>query len=233
MLKSENIKSFLCFSFLAKKKKSDLFISASYCLEKSPRWSTRPHLRTEVRKEARKGSESFSPPKKKKGASENIWLFNLSRFRLRVWDDERRQTDREEMSRSSVCVSVSVCVGVPSSQVAPSDLGSKAAGKRLKALWVQGRDGGKRLEREWREKEGKNRKMQRRFPGADKSLQAQMDTWVQRPGLDQFVSLSYFRLDPTFGGATIVLWQFNKFTMTFTWDRSRCSRNPRNVGRFL
>lgn len=111
MLKSENIKSFLCFSFLAKKKKSDLFISASYCLEKSPRWSTRPHLRTEVRKEARKGSESFSPPEKKKGASENIWLFNLSRFRLRVWDDERRQTDRQrgDEQEQRVCVCICVC----------------------------------------------------------------------------------------------------------------------------
>ncbi len=46
-----------------------------------------------------------------------------------------------------VCVCVCVCVKEKEreSQNAPSDLGSKAAGKRLKAFWVQGRDGGKEV----------------------------------------------------------------------------------------
>lgn len=110
MLKSENIKSFLCFSFLAKKKKSDLFISASYCLEKSPRWSTRPHLRTEVRKEARKGSESFSPPEKKK-EHQKISDYSIcpdldSEFGTMRGD---RQTERRWAGAACVCVCICVC----------------------------------------------------------------------------------------------------------------------------
>lgn len=47
------------------------------------------------------------------------------------------------------------------SQNVPSDLGSKAAGKRLKAFWVQGRDGGKEV------KEGMRQRKKKRSQGEE------------------------------------------------------------------
>lgn len=69
------------------------------------------------------------------------------------------------------------------SQNVPSDLGSKAAGKRLKAFWVQGRDGGKEVKEGMRQRKKKKKSGRGRDRCCEDSpgLANQSEhTWIRR-----------------------------------------------------
>lgn len=79
-----------------------------------------------------------------------------------------------------------MCVCVCVSQNAPSDLGSKAAGKRLKAFWVQGRHGGKKVKEGMRDDAKKKVKERRRDRCGEDSLgltNHYKHRWIQYVGL--------------------------------------------------
>lgn len=67
-------------------------------------------------------------------------------------DREIQGDSRNQKSRRSLAPERGVCA----SQNAPSDLSSKTAGKRLKAFWVQWRDGGKEVKEGMRDDAYKN-----------------------------------------------------------------------------
>ena len=119
-------------------------------------------------------------------------LFESQRSRQRDRETERQAIKTADnllhLNEQRRCVYV-ICA----SQNVPSDLGSKAAGKSLKAFWVQGRDGGKEVKEGMMQRKKKKSGRGRDRCGEDSPGLANQSehTWIRR--FKSFLFFMHFR----------------------------------------